>query len=343
MSQGISYPSNNKYKRDWHLGRGFSSGNVLAPFSRLINGNSDEMIKTLSKVWQELHSEESEKVLVSAENLSAYAVHNFFWQQLHDFCIESGQLPKVVLFLRDPLAALISYFEQEVKNAGECRTFGDWFTEVHEIGLNGIAIYPLLHNAISSAENYGISLNIYTFEKSKNNLINYFWQEILSLNTDPEPESMVINPSLSRLDVDFFRGMNSVSSKFGKLIGYDKTDMWLATKHVSSSYSHQRLFPYEISEQENKILRSFLTKCTENMRLIKSWSIEDEIQAKILNLDYSNTNQTLSPFVATSLRAEQRDLSTYLFELGSTLGESFKSGYLDRHIRHLAKDSRSIT
>ena len=297
----------------WRGQRGVSTGNASLGWSHFAWKEKQHIKRLPQLLDQTQNTVKCDNIILSSEDLARLLVFPEFWEILSDFSVRSKINVDVVLYLRDPFSMFLSCYEQRVKTdgfVGRLSDFVSFFVEKPDsLSFN---IHKRVLEIIGYAKQYNVNLLLFRYENSRGKILKHFLSEACNLNIDIIEQNEKRNVSLNIFEVEFFRGINSVQKKLGRMLGYDFTDMVLASNRKKIEGIH----PYVISADAISVLeRTF----HDYEKLIRGQvSFHQEINYEI---DFNR--------VSTTLSGEDIDFRQRIYDLGVLFANSYTDGYLN--------------
>lgn len=315
LGKGINYPNLNGSGFGWTAERGRSAGNAdptypgvdwyAAPWVERFKWMLDQSLKV---------SMANEKIVLSSEMLSALCTEQEFWKSLKNFEMQTGRHVRVIIYVRDPFSMFLTCFQQNVKMdgfSGEADEFIDLF--VKEGRVSRFFLQLNLPYIFQMARDASIQFEVYRYEDTLPLVEKHFFQKVLGVSY---PEELCLpkkfNSSLSCMEIDFHRGVNSIDPNLGQIFGYERSDSHLS-RNVSRYVSEYRL---HLDATGRVKLESIFQ---EYKRLVSEYL---DFASRI---DFSVKEEALQ----SVFTPEQAQTRLEVFELGRFVALSYKNGYLD--------------
>jgi hypothetical protein len=312
-ANALSYPNLTGAGHGWRGERGVSSGNASTLWPHFKWASNDE-IKRLSQLLEKVLTLKDEKTpVLSSENLSRLMVRREFWELIDTLQYKSKVHMEIVMYLRDPFPMLISTYQQRVKTGGETGTldsFIDYFENADEI--SSFMIHRRLHEILEFANNSSAEFNVLRYEDAGRDIASHFLKLItsnLSLEFDKSNE---VNVGLGISEIEFMRGVNSISRKLGRILGWDLTDMHISSRRDVFKDGGKYLLSEQGVERLNSLFEQYFKRSGIYLPFARLIDFE---------VDRSKTVEALPN--------NQRIHRARLFDLGATFAMSYKDGYLN--------------
>jgi hypothetical protein len=312
-SVGIQYQNFESGKIDWRIHRGLTGGDIWNPIYPNIDGHLDVNPEqatmwgsVLNLVLEQFKS--ANHVVISNEFLYFIATEQYFWQRLIDFQERNSVKVRLVMYLRDPFDFLYSWYSESVKRGFTRFSFSEF---VMEENLIWNRLYSSLQVLLTMSRESSIQFEIFGPTDYKKDILFHFL-DFLGARAESAPNAIRTNGSLSPIELDFFRGVHSISRELGLLLCYEKTDTYLQS--IYNQEARQPATIYITSMARTKILAKL-----ENLRN----SFIDDSWFR-LNLDFGIPPR----FVTNSDSSPDSSPAQDVFAIGVFLARSFKTGYL---------------
>lgn len=319
LSNGVNYPNLNGSGFGWTAERGRSAGNADPEYPGY-QWESDDWVERFQWMLDRASelADSKEKIVLTSELLSVLTTREEFWTRLKSFQQESGRRISLVLYLRDPFSMFVSCYQQSVKIEGFHGEASDFVSEF--MNVNRVPRFYTQSNidrVSEFAKLNDIHLVLFRYEDSLPNLELHFFKELLDLEVPPSryvPKRF--NLSMSSIEIDFHRGVNSVDPNLGQTFGYERLDTFLAqfTRKFTSSY---KMF---LSNDDIDTLHHMFQLY--QAKTEKYVYFHDRIDYSV---NLGMLEKAMNPDVV-QLRSE-------IFELGRFVALSYTSGYLDWTIK----------
>ena len=312
-SAGIQYQNFQSGKIDWRIQRGLTGGDIWNPIYPDIDGNLNIHPEQATMWGRVLNSvlgqfKSGDHVVISNEFLYFIATERYFWQCLIDFQERYGVKVRLVMYLRDPFDFLYSWYSESVKRGFTRVSFSEFVMEENLIWQR---LYSSLQALLTMSRDSSIQFEIFGPTDYKNDILFHFLN-FLGARAETAPNATRTNGSLSPIELDFFRGVHSISRELGLLLCYEKTDTYLQS--IYNQETQQPATIYITSIARTKILAKL-----ENLRN----SFVDDSWFR-LNLDFDIPPR----FVTNSDSSPDDSPAQDVFAIGVFLARSFKAGYL---------------
>jgi hypothetical protein len=313
---GVTYPNLINEGFGWAALRGMGSGNAFIK-SPDFEWESNNLVSRSEWLINESLCKQiaTQTILLSSEILSFVASKIEFWSALSAIQIRHNCEIEVVAYLRDPFRSLVAEYQQIVKLSGFSGNFDDFIMKImtEDFGISFIH-QQAIGNIVSMAKNAGIDLKLFRYEDSLPSIEKHFILNVLQIDLDGlNYESVLANPSLSPSEIEFHRGVNSVSEKLGKMLGYERID-WSLSQHMTKIRISEDVF-FISEENQARLTQSFSTY---RDALQNVTDFADKI-------DYSIDQNLVTAEPVQSLV----DFRNQVYELGRFVGLSYESGYID--------------
>jgi hypothetical protein len=313
---GVTYPNLINEGFGWAALRGMGSGNAFIKSPNL-EWESNNLVSRSEWLINESLCRQigTSTILLSSEILSFVASEIEFWSALSAIQIRHNCEIEVVAYLRDPFKSLVAEYQQKVKLSGFSCNFDDFIMKImtEDFGIS-FKTQRTIQNIVSMSTNAGIQFRLFRYEDSLPSIERHFITNILQMDTHGfNFESVLANPSLSPSEIEFHRGVNSVSEKLGRMLGYERTDL-LLSQHMKKIRIAEDLF-FISKENQTKLAKSFAAY-SEALHLVTNFAGK---------VDYS-IDQNL---VTAEPSQVMIDFRNQVYELGRFVGLSYESGYID--------------
>jgi hypothetical protein len=181
-----------------------------------------------------------EMCVLSGERTSVYAQNEEFWELLALKSRSWDARFNVVVYLRHPFSYFVTCYKQQVKQGhfwGTLDQFIDRFLNDVNFATT-FAFYKSIPKVINMAREHDIELTFFQYEAHSKNLVQHFFTKVMHI--DPQFISLDtrrFNLSINMWEVEFHRGVGSVSPKMAFSLGLERTDLHLSQfrKHINGS------------------------------------------------------------------------------------------------------------
>jgi hypothetical protein len=316
--QGFDYQFFEEKGQDWRISRGLTGGDVWNPIYPTKNGSlatnllQTQMLKNVFEIASE-QLKSCHTLFVSNEFLYFMARNQEFWKICEDFSNTSDVQISIVMYLRNPFDFLYSWYSESVKRRYTTTDFSEYLTNTNAI-FN--SVYNEIPRLLKNSTNFGIPISLFGPQDYQRDIPSHFIN-LFGVDTSRllPPESA--NKSLSVLELEFFRGVHSVSKELGLIFCYEVTDSFLAS-----------LNPKKVSGQfKPRITRASSLIATQNLLEIKNNVAA--LHPTLAALSY----EIPASFLLPPLDSDTEELLAQAFEIGVMCGRSFKGGYLANRLR----------
>lgn len=313
--KSICYPNLVGSGHGWTIERGMGSGN--GNITALIDWKSDDKIERVSHLIHDASTKcpTSNRILISSEVISKCAGNERFWQMLGDAKSETGKDIRVVVYLRNPFPWFITCYQQAVSGSGFSGNLDDYVAVFLADGNDLSFNIQLNIKSISQwAENYGINLQLLQYEDALPNLEQNFFNDVLGLDiAEFDFEPRIVNTSMNIMEVNFQRGVNSVSTSLGSLLHFERIDSLLGENRRKLSFKEQK---YVLSDNSRKALEKTFAQYRTEMAEIVSFAE---------NINYEIDHNS----VLFSIDESEERYRDQFFELGKFVASSYVNGYIN--------------
>ena len=323
---GVKYPNFNNEGFGWQAARGLTGGNGwYAAFDPNAPGNEQatpdaakaSFINLIDQV--EPISKEFPIVVISNELLQRICHEEFFWKKLSDFRANQNCAVEVILYLRDPFSMVNAFYSERVKRGQTLKTFNDYILGTTEI------LPPIYYNMaamLNKAKEHSFSPTIFRYEDTGlNSAVHFFSHLIPNWERNFEIQRIEVNKSLAPVELDFFRGVHSVSPQLGMILCWERTDVFYGKIDLNLEGS-DKLLDFSLEAQEH--LRDKFMILKEEFDSLLAFSGE---------VSYELDESKFTPSLSFSEKQSRQNL----YQIGAFVGGSYKAGYLDWTIGNLSR------
>jgi len=309
----IAYPNLVKSGYGWTVERGMGAGNGDIKTPK--DWESDNHELRIAQIIRTAVTEnpKSKKILISSEVLSAETAREIFWVTLDKLSKELDTDFRVVLYVRDPFKWFISIYQQAVS----CNGFTGDLEDYVELFLDGkkeltFVFQRNLLEISNFAESYGSVLEIHRYEDALPNIERHFFIKVLGVDLD-QLETRQVNTSMNIMEIQFHRGINTISTSLGSLLHFERIDTLMAQHIKKFNFDDSG---YRLSSTSINKLEIAFTKYKNDLAQIVDFAenVDESIKSKLLTDSLDETE--------TKIREQ-------IFELGKFVASSYKSGYIN--------------
>ena len=311
----ISYPNLTESGFGWTVERGLGSGN--ANLDALISWESNKAEDRFAHIIREAEKscDAHEKILLSSEVLNRYSVSKEFWETIGKLSTNLNLKFTFVIYLRDPFSWFISCYQQAVK--GSCFTgsldnfVGPFLNSNSDLSFITQKNLPVF---FENVEKYKCGLKIYRYEDSLPSIENHFFSNVLGLQfeeTGVEPN--IVNTTFNMMELEFHRGVNSVSCRLGTLFSFERSDTNLARNVKRFNFPKSK---FVLTQDSRKTLANQFKIYESHLKLLTNFG--DRV-------NYSINDAVL----ADELSDDEKLIREQIFELGRFVAISHTDGYIN--------------
>lgn len=258
------------------------------------------------------------KFVLSGERLSIYAQSEAFWELLKFKSVSLNLQFNVVIYLRDPYNYFVSCYKQQVKQGhfwGTVEQFVERFLSNGNFATT-FTFYKSIPKIIEMAKRFDIELSIFRYEEHSKNLENHFFATVLNLDTDLlNLDLHKFNPSMNMWEVEFHRGVASISPMMAFSLGLERTDLHLSKFRKEIEGSNEVMMP---NQAVNRLEKEFL-RYKESIDHLIPFSRDVNVRVHEKVVDSLNHHESL-----------MRD---QMYEIGRFVAISHEHGYVDMENR----------
>jgi len=309
----IYYPVVFKEGFNWKAERGLGAGNanIHEPYS----WSTDNHVERLSELIDKTIVTTDGVTLLSSELLNSLACIESFWQMLQAKESTHRAKIKVVGYVRNPFDMFVGCYQQSIKLGGFRGSLDDSVDEFLEgTGPMTFRFLKEITHFFEYSSKYQIEVELFHYDNLGEDITQHFFNKIL--NTDISNFEFIprrVNRSLQPVEVEFHRGVNSVSQKLGQLLGFDKSDTLLGGL---TRFNALPQLPFSLSKESEDRLSASFSKLRSDLNHSMNFGFQINYSINRINLPFS-------------LSKEQEELKTQIFELGKFVATSFESGYIN--------------
>ena len=323
---GVKYPNFNNEGFGWQASRGLTGGNGWnAAFDPSVPGDREAaatdteatFIRLIDQVAPDLN--DFPIVVVSNELLQRICHEDFFWKKLSDFRESQNCGVEVILYLRNPFSMVSALYSERVKRGQTLKTFNDYILGTTEI------LPPVYYNIgamFNKAKEYNLSPTIFRYEETRlRSEVHFFNHLSPSWKNSFKMQPIQANKSLAPIELDFFRGVHSVSPKLGMILCWERTDIFFGKIDLTLEGS-DKLLDFSLEAQEYLKVKFKILK--EQFDSFVAFSGE-------VSYDLDESRFT------SSLSLSEKQSRHNIYRLGTFVAGSYKAGYLDWTIGNLLR------
>ncbi len=313
----VDYQNFEQNETDWRIHRGLTGGSIWTPIYPKVDGTLELNQSQVTMLGQILNTareqlENFDTLIVSNEFLYFIATEDFFWKSLLKLSTENKIDISLIFYLRDPFKFLFSWYSESVKRGFTLLKFSEYIKQDIQIFDS---VYFDLPQILGAANEFNIDFDLFCTSEQLRDVPMHFLEHI---GIRPNGSNLSIaNLGLNSVEIDFFRGVHSISRELGLILCYEKTDTYLNALYSQKSGS--KVIP-TIDLSSAAFIReklNYLRQCL--------WDVHPSLK----NLDY----QIPSDLKITTEEDLKHDNSELLFQLGVSVARSFKGGYLRSHLK----------
>lgn len=313
--QDFQYQEMDTATKDWRIHRGLTGGDIWNPIypkedgSLVLDATQFDMFElVLALSVNQLKNYKS--MILSNEFLYFIAKDPKFWKLLKSFQEVMNVKIRIFLYLRSPFDFLQSWYSESIKRGFTLDNFSDYLSNPNHIFDS---VYSDLPSLISLAAENCFEFDIFNLSTIGQNISSHFSQAIGFDLRDSELGPYA-NTGLNAIELEFFRGVHSVSRKLGLILCNERTDIYLSNLNPSKI---NLTFKQRISQMSCDL-------------------IFEKLQT--LNRELSNCHPTLdeliyevpTEFTSTQSNSSMDEVLRAAYEVGLMLGRSYVGGYLKR-------------
>ena len=317
-SQGFDYQFFEDDAEDWSIKRGLTGGSIWNPIYPNIDGHfevGDLQFEMVNKVLQITlkQLEVYDTVILSNEFLFLLASSPLFGKLISDFSLKNEVEIEMVMYLRSPFDFLLSWYSESVKRGFTVSKFPAYLENKEHI-LD--TVYTALPAMLQVAKLFDIPFNLHVTRGRNYNVVENFYTN-LGVEHQKMIPSQKSNQSLNIFEMDFFRGVHTVSRELGLIFCYERTDVHLASLYKLAKRKPDKL---KMTEFALGILREKLSKVELEL---------ENVHPELVHLDYDIEGR----FEVCSEGELDDEVSNSVFEIGVMVARSYKAGYLRTRLR----------
>lgn len=309
----IAYPNLVKSGFGWTVERGMGAGNgdIKTPNDWVSERPELRIAQLVRSAVTE--NPNSKQILISSEVLSPHTSQEIFWKTLGELSNEFNTKFKIVAYVRDPLQWFISIYQQAVS----CNGFSGDLEDYVEFFLKGkselsFVFQTNLLNISTMAVTYGVNLEIYRYEDCLPNIERHFFKTVLGCDFE-ELNTRFVNTSMNIMEVQFHRGINSISNSLGSLLHFERIDTLMAQHIKKFKFDESR---YLLSDESSETISAAFEKYKNDLTQISDFAKSVDASMK-------------SNLLTNSLTDSEIKIREQIFELGKFVASSYKSGYIN--------------
>ena len=313
--QGFDYQFFEKDKQDWRISRGLTGGDIWSPIYPKIDGSLELhslQLKMLKSVFdgatEQLKS--CNTLFISNEFLYFLAQDQEFWKKCEDFGKSAKAKISILMYLRNPFDFLYSWYSECVKRGMTILDFSEYLTSTIPIFDS---IYSKLPQLLKNSDEFSIPVYLFGPQDYELDIPSHFIR-LFGVDASRLLPPAKANQRLSLLELEFFRGVHSISTELGNIFCFEVTDSYLNS-----------LYPEKVrSRIKPRISPSSALISTQNLLEIKNNIADLHPTLAALNYDIP------ASFLLPPFDSDIKELLGQAFEIGVMCGRSFKGGYLNR-------------
>jgi hypothetical protein len=302
-------------KKDWRIHRGLTGGDIWNPIYPKIDGSLELEVRQLEMFERVLALSANQlknykSIILSNEFLYFLAKDPKFWKLLNSFQEGMNVKIRIFLYLRSPFDFLYSWYSESIKRGFTSLKFSDYSSNPNHIFDS---IYSDLPRLLSLAIKNSIEVEIFNLTAIGQDITDHFSQTV-GFDRQNDKVGVTANTSLNAIELEFFRGVHTVSRKLGLILCNERTDIYLSNLNPSKANLN---FRHKISQFSFDLMSEKL---------------------QILKLDLCHLHPALNEliyeipaeFTSTQSNSYMEEVFTAAYEIGLMLGRSYVAGYLKR-------------
>lgn len=316
--QGCDYQFFDENKQDWRISRGLTGGDIWKPIYPKMDGSLEldsvqfiMLQNVFNRAAEQLKS--CNKLFISNEFLYFLAQDQKFWRLCEELGKSANTKISIVMYLRNPFDFLDSWYSESAKRGFTVKDFSEYLTSSNPIFDS---IYRKLPQLLENSDEFSIPVYLFGTQDYGRDIPSHFIS-LFGVDASRLLPPAKANQRLSLLELEFFKGLHSISRDLGYIFCNEVTDSYL-----NSIYTEKVR-----SEIKPRITRSSSLIVAENLLEVK-YRIAD-LHPTLAALSY----EIPSSFLLPPFDSDTEELLAQAFEIGVMCGRSFKGGYLARRLR----------
>jgi hypothetical protein len=313
--RNVCYPDLTKSGFGWSVERGLGTGNA----------NIHSAIPWGSNVAEERFAHivhkavgicgSSKTILMSSEILTSTLATPNFWKTITKLSEDLNLKFRFVVYLRDPFNWFIGCYQQFVKSSGFSENLDNFSsTFLHGHSELSFIMQKNFLEIMERAQESNSEFAIFRYEDSLPNIEKHFFENVLGFDFESIGiASSKVNPTFNIMELEFHRGVNSISRPLGTLFNFERSDTALAQHIKRYDYPDSK---FVLSLESRKILADVFQQYRHTLAQITNFA--DRV-------DYSIDTSKL----VLKLDETEEKFRNQIFELGRFVALSYTSGYIN--------------